>query len=345
MNRIFTAIALVSICAAPLTGCTNDPESDIDVNGSRTPAPDTRITLDISAPDFVGYDQQDMFIVSLSESLDRDITIGVASSDPSKALVPDYVILEAGEYEVTGKITPVAEGKASISIFCADSDLKITKAFDDLLVMHPQPAVNGEILSYAMNKFNWDKNYPVMPAKVDNNYWILPIIFPSSDHFKDSPGSQEGWRSACLYLHNMSWEEYWVRNYSKSTIDNFGCAVVGKMVHGMICMTLLDKNVIIDSSLPWIENTFRDRKSMGKDDGASGCQCTPNMYSYRFTENVGRTGYLVTRLAFKDEAKGVPFGFYRAWIEVSINEVGDITFLKTALCCNNREFKTGQEKN
>ena len=338
MRKFLLSIALLSVLTGSLAGCSEDGEIEVVM----PPQPDNRITLSIGAPDFVGYDQVDMFRVTASKPVDRDLTIGISSSDPSKAIVPDYVILKAGATEATGKITPVAEGKATLSIFCADVDFNIVKSSDDMLVAHPQPFVDGEIVVNNLHDYYANPADLIMPAKPVNNYWICPIVMHSSS--QNTGGEwKKGWRSACIWYHNMNWVGG-ITSYGKATIDNYGCPVVGKIEYSIIYMTMLAKDVSIDNSLPWIENVDRDPAMMGRD-GAWGFQCSPCIYSYKYTQNAGKSGYLVTRLAFKDEEKDIPFGYYRAWIEASVRMDGSIAFEKVALCCNNREFKTGQEKN
>lgn len=336
---ILMGMALLSVLAVVLTSCSSDDESEEVVVPVQ---PDNRVTMSVAAPDFVGYDQIDRFTVTISAAVERNLTVGVASSDPAKALVPDYVVLEAGKTQVTGKITPVANGQATIFIFCADADLNVVQSYDNLLVTHPQPVVDGEIVVNNLHEYYTNPNDLIMPAKPQNNYWICPIVMQSSS--QNTGGEwKKGWRSACIWYHNMNWVNG-ITSYGKATIDNFGCPVVGKIEHRIIYMALLNKEVVIDNSLPWVENVDRDPKMMGKD-GAAGFQCSPYIHSYQYTDNAGKSGYLVTRLAFKDEEKGIPFGFYRAWIEVNVGLDGSIAFEKVALCCNNREFKTGQERN
>lgn len=335
---LFANISLLFALTLVAASCSNDGNTPVIT----PPDPDNRITMAIAVPDFIEFDTENKFTVTIGKPVDYDLTIGVSSSDPSKVIVPDYVVLKANKTEVSGKITTVSNGKATISVFCADNGFNVVKPYDDTMIYIEQPAVDEDIIVIDLKEdYTYESGY-TMPANPDNNYWICPIVIESSNSY--GINNKPGRRVACLWYHNMSWEDSGVNNYGKATIDNFGCPVVGKIEHNIIYMTMLDKDVIIDNSLPWVENESRDPEKKGKD-GAQGFQCSPHIYSYRYTENAGRSGYLVTRLAFMDDSKEIPFGFYRAWIEATINTDGSIVFGKVALCCNNRIFKTGQEKN
>lgn len=314
MKKIFSLIAIAAVASTMFTSCSSKDEV-----ADTKPVGGAKLTLSVDKLALKAGDKGKFTITSDIAALEA-IAISVKSSDVAKLTVdPASVTIAKDQKTIEGTYTAVADGKAKITITTTSTIASVAKGEIEVTV-GDAPVPDNSILTTTI--------------EMDGAFGQIML-----------PGGAEGWQVGGVWTNNYAWGDEAGGAPERTSIDNYGCKVVGTLSGKQVRLAILDADVEINSSLAWVANTDRPEEYIGENtDIAPFWTMAPDIYiTGSYTENAGKSGYAVCEFYYENTAEDIAAGFYPGWVKVSVSATGEVTADEMALCVGGGTFKTGQK--